>query len=63
MRLTSRNRDAGSRSVTTCPIPIITYQLTTSTPSGRESLGEATGACKSEAAKNGGVAPRFHGRL
>src|SRR6267142_2548419 len=32
MRLTSRSRDAGSRSVATCPIPIITYQLTASTP-------------------------------
>src|SRR6516164_7085702 len=38
MRLTSRSREAGSRSVTTCPIPIITYQLTTSTPAGGNAL-------------------------
>src|SRR5882757_11153565 len=38
MRLTSRSRDAGSRSVTTCPIPIITYQLTTSMPAGGKAL-------------------------
>ncbi len=37
-RLTSRSRDAGSRSVTTWPIPIITYQLTTSTPAGGNAL-------------------------
>src|SRR5438105_9016712 len=37
-RLTSRSREAGRRSVITWPMPIITYQLTTSTPGGGNAL-------------------------
>jgi len=33
-RLTSRSFAGGTLSVTTWPMPIITYQLTTSTPAG-----------------------------
>jgi len=34
----SRTRDAGNRSTTICPIPIVTVQLTTSTPGGGNAL-------------------------
>jgi len=39
-RFTSRSFSAGKRSVTTCPIPIITYQETTSTPGGGKFLSK-----------------------